>query len=170
MFGRFNEIDDQIGWREKLDDLRSSPPWVLERPGWMREGLGVTALLFVAIGFLMLTLVYVAVPPTSLPVSLPGHVSTPPSAAASAPKTTGWTPAAAKQLQTSLQVYKTPQARSALFAYLAAVAAARAPHVVVPPKPPTREWRYLLGCLALTGALLAAAWYLSETRARGLYR
>ena len=102
--------------------------------------------------------VYLAVPPTSLPTSLPGHMTAPTTVAppttvaagAHTPK-----PTMSPQFAATLKAEKTEADRQALMTYLAGIAQSRLlmPRPT-PPSPRSRrreQWRYLLGTLAYRG-------------------
>jgi hypothetical protein len=175
------QVDDEPGWREKVAEWRDSPPWVFERPEWMTESPGVLALLFAGILAAMLGFVYLVLPPTALPAELPGHWQPPAAPVNAAATTTTAAPTSTTTTTLSLtarlarnrDVKTWSEKRKAdYWKWIAAVAenerrdAAEEALLRQPPKPPFRRFDYAVFCTAFAGALLAAAWFLSEARAR----
>ena len=181
MFGRFNEVEDNPGWRERYAEWRDSPLFVLERPEWLAEGPGVLMLLFAGILSLMAAVVYIAVPPTALPSSLPGHfevasASAAPTTTSTSTTTTSTTMAPAKlaKIRADMKTWSVATQQK-FWAYIEAVdrynkEQARVDVILSQPiKPPTRRWAYAFLAAVLSALFLAAAWYTSETRSRRLW-
>jgi predicted transcriptional regulator len=179
MFGRFNEVDDKPGWREKLAEFRDSPPIVFERPEWLGEGPGVLAMLFAGIGCAMLAIVYLAIPPATLPASVPGHftaarVKSTTTTASTSTTTTTLSKAKKTKYANTIKGY-TPDQKKAFTAWVAAAEKYQRDQAATdlllsqPIRPPVRRWAYAFVAAVLAAILLFAAWFTSETRSRKLW-
>jgi hypothetical protein len=178
-----NPNDDEPKWREWLADLRDAPPWRMERPGWLRESPTALLVALAGIACVVLSVAYVAVPPQSLPAALPGHweLSGAWKAKAENPPTTTTTTVLTKEAarRTYAAGYKlaatlSPDDQRKFWEWVAKSAevdrqrAADEALANSPPTPPFRRWDLAFVTVLLAAALLAGAWYFSETRfARG---
>jgi hypothetical protein len=177
MFGRFDEVDDKPGWREKLAERRASPLWVPRRPSWMAEGPGVMALLFVGIASLMIAFVYFAVPPATLPSALPGHFVIPSTTTTSSTSTTTTTtvPAASIDKVLAKTLTMSEKQRQAFWAWVVTADEFHRQQTATDlilsttPTPPVRRWDYGFLAIVLAAAVFALAWFLSDTRSRKVW-
>jgi hypothetical protein len=174
--GPGNRVDDEPGWREKFDEWRASPLWVWERPDWMTESPGVLMLMFVGIALLMVTAVYLVIPPQSLPQGMPGRFV---AAAATAPSTIATTTTTISAERRAKRAEKhrslTPEQQAAYWAWIQVAGNYHDQEVRIdkilaePPKPRTREWTFAFLSAILAAACLVAAWFLSDARQQRMW-
>lgn len=160
------EITDAPDWREKLADLRAAPPWVIERPSWLREPIEVIALEFATLLFVTFAIFYFALAPPSLPGFLPGHVTVAQVAAAPAtvakvtPTTTPRTYTDAERAAFAKALAKDPIANDAFWRKVLAAA----PPLPKAPSSPSRHFDYAIASLALAALAAYYAYRMSWIR------
>ena len=181
--------EDEPGWREKLADWRDSPPWILERPAWMPEHPLALVLFLLGTVAALLSVLYVAVPPTALPADMPGSFSvartraefyaTTSTTGVSTTTTTTIAPLSVRLARRRERAAWTPEQRAKNEAdYKQWVMAAadfrkqQAEEDAIlnsPPEPPFRRWSYALYAGVAAAAALFAAWFMSDVRSRRLW-
>jgi hypothetical protein len=159
MFTRYRAMrsEDEPTWREKLDDWRAAPPWVVERPAWTRRFSVPLALTSVGAALVALAAMYALIAPASLPRALPGHYAPAPTT------TTTISPAEYKKRLASVSHLTSAQSKQ-FSEFLAQSAAANAANAANRPAPSRRLTDAGI-CLVGALALFAWAWSRSRTRA-----
>ena len=133
------------------------------------------------LAFSIAAIVYLAVPPQTLPAGLPGHFSTQKAALAvrsttTVPTTTSTTLSPLQHLENTAEYNKYSEAQKAQYwAWIKAVgdyqaSEQRAAEILArPPEPASRRFDYALVAAVLAAGFLAGAWFFSEARSRTLW-
>jgi hypothetical protein len=166
--------DDEPGWQEKLADWRNNPPWVFERPGWLRENPTALLLFFGATVAVVLAVVYVAVPPKALPAEVPGKWSPPvtSSTTSSTTSTTTTVPAAVRAQQLAKLAALPADKKAKAWGYIRGVSDARRKEAEIeaivnsPVQPPFRRWAFAFFAAVAAAGLLVGAWFASDLRGK----